>query len=115
MDNGHAAATNGIRRRASVAGCEVTLTVTEYELLRVLSLAAGRVVTHDELLRRVWRGRSSGDPKRVRAFVKGLRPMTAVASLRAISVVMSPCVPKVTRLERPNARVWTTKTILPLR
>ena len=60
------------RRRASVAGEPVSLTATEYELLRALSLAAGRVVTHDALLRRVWGGRSA-DPKRVRAFVKRLR------------------------------------------
>ena len=30
------------------------LTATEYELLRVLSLDAGRVVTFETLLRRVW-------------------------------------------------------------
>ena len=61
------------RRRVSVAGRPVTLTATEFELLRVLSLGAGRVLTHDALLRQVWSGRSYGDPKLVRAFVKRLR------------------------------------------
>ena len=61
------------RRHVSVAGRPVTLTATEFELLRVLSLGAGRVVTHDALLRQVWSGRSYGDPKLVRAFVKRLR------------------------------------------
>ena len=57
----------------TVAGRPVTLTATEYELLRVLSLSAGRVVTYDALLRQAWSGRPSGSPKVVRAFVKTLR------------------------------------------
>ena len=61
------------QRRVSVAGRPVQLTVTEYELLRVLSLSAGRVVTCDALLRQVWGGRESGGAKLVRAFVKTLR------------------------------------------
>ena len=61
------------RRRATVAGREVELTATEYELLRALSLNAGRVTTSETLLNRVWPGRSNGDTKVVRAFVKQLR------------------------------------------
>ena len=61
------------QRRVSVAGRPVPLTVTEYELLRLLSLSAGRVVTCDALLRQVWGGRESGGAKLVRAFVKTLR------------------------------------------
>ena len=61
------------RRRVSVGGDAVTLTATEYELLRVLALNAGRVVTYDTLLRRVWSGRSSADANLVRIFVRNLR------------------------------------------
>ena len=57
----------------SLAGREVHLTATEYELLRVLSLNAGRVSTYDALLRHVWRGRHNGDTELVRTFVKKLR------------------------------------------
>ena len=46
--------------RVTVAGAEVELTTAEYELLRVLSLSAGRVVTYDALLRTVWHGREEG-------------------------------------------------------
>ena len=60
------------RRRVTVAGRAVELTATEYELLRVLSQGAGRVLTHDTLLRRVWNGRTA-NPKIVRAYVKRLR------------------------------------------
>ena len=61
------------RRRVTVAGRPVPLTATEYELLRVLSLDAGRVVTYDTLLRRVWRGSSKTASSPVRAFVRSLR------------------------------------------
>ncbi len=42
------------RRRVTVGGQAVDVTATEYELLRVLSLDAGLVVTFETLLRRVW-------------------------------------------------------------
>ena len=64
------------RREVTVAGRPVALTATEYELLRVLSANAGRVVTHDLLLRRVWgvRGRRGGHKSEaLRTCVKKLR------------------------------------------
>ena len=63
------------QRQVAVAGQPVQLTPTEYELLRVLSVNAGRVVTHGSLLRQAWRGRDRGstDAKLVRAVVKRLR------------------------------------------
>ena len=62
-------------RRVTVAGRPVALTVTEFEVLHVLSTNAGRAVTYELLLRRVWgrRGRASTDPKLVHAIVKSLR------------------------------------------
>ncbi len=42
------------RRVVTVAGREVQLTPTEYDLLRVLATHAGRVLTHRQLLREVW-------------------------------------------------------------
>ena len=61
------------QRRVTVAGRRVELTATEYELLRVLAQDAGRVLTHETLLRRVWAGRPAAAPKIVRAYVKQLR------------------------------------------
>ena len=60
-------------RRVTVGGDAVELTATEYELLRVLSLDAGRVVTFETLLRRVWAKRENADPNLVRIFVRNLR------------------------------------------
>jgi two-component system KDP operon response regulator KdpE len=42
------------RRRVTANGQEVSLTPTEYELLRVLVQNAGRVITHRQLLKQVW-------------------------------------------------------------
>ena len=62
------------RRRVTVGGREVALTATEYEILRILSVDAGRVVTFESLLRQAWDGgRKPTETDRVRAFVKQLR------------------------------------------
>ena len=61
------------RRRVSVAGREVPLTATEFDLLRILSLNADRVMTTEVLLRQVWGRRGSDDTDRVRTAVKKLR------------------------------------------
>ena len=60
-------------RRVSVAGREVALTATEFDLLRTLSVNAGRVMTTEVLLRQVWGRRGSDDTDRVRTVVKKLR------------------------------------------
>ena len=60
-------------RRASLAGRAVPLTATEWELLRILSVNAGRVVTSESLLRQAWGARDASDTEPVRAFVKKLR------------------------------------------
>ena len=60
-------------RRVTVGGAEVELTATEYELLRLLSVNAGRVVHFDTLLRRIWDGRDGADANLVRIFVRTLR------------------------------------------
>ena len=51
----------------------VPLTTTEYELLRVLSINAGWVMTYESLLRQVWGREKSGDYRPVRSLVKTLR------------------------------------------
>ena len=60
-------------RRVTVGGRPVRLTATEYQLLRLLTLNAGRVSTYESLIRRLWNGPDGGDPDRVRTFIKQLR------------------------------------------
>ena len=64
---------NYAERLVTVAGRPVQLTATEYKLLSDLSVNAGRVLTHDQLLKRVWGPHYAGDSRLVRSFVKKLR------------------------------------------
>lgn len=41
-------------RRVSIEGKEVQLTATEYDLLRLLVNHAGKVLTHNQILRQIW-------------------------------------------------------------
>ncbi len=66
-------AINCDRRLVSVDGVQVDLTAKEYELLRVLSLNAGRVSTFDALIRQVWGAYGYANHKLVRSLVKSLR------------------------------------------
>ena len=60
-------------RRVNVDGRQVHLTPIEYDLLRVLSVNSGRALSHDQLLRRVWRITTAGDPQVVRTHLRRLR------------------------------------------
>ena len=60
-------------RRVSLAGSAVLLTNFEYRLLFELSVNAGQVLTHAQLLQRVWGPEHSRKPGAVRTFVKNLR------------------------------------------
>ena len=59
--------------RVTLRGEALDLTATEYELLRLLSLDAGRVVTFETLLRRVWAKSDRDGANLVRNFVRNLR------------------------------------------
>ena len=62
-----------VRRRVTVAGEEAQLTATEYDLLAELAVNAGRVVTHEELLQRVWGPVNPGSPRTIRTHLMRLR------------------------------------------
>ena len=57
----------------TVDGRAVAHTATEYEILRILAVNAGRVVTSESLLRQAWGAREPSGAQRVRAFVKQIR------------------------------------------
>ncbi len=60
-------------RIVQLAGREVHLTATEYALLRVLAMNAGKVVTHRQLLREVWGPKSEEQAQYLRVYVNHLR------------------------------------------
>ena len=61
------------RYSVTVAGAPVELTPLEYRLLVELSANAGRLMTHAQLLQRVWGQDNSGGSGPVRTYVKRLR------------------------------------------
>ncbi len=60
-------------RRVTVGGQVVSLSATEYKLLYELATNAGRVLTHDQILQRVWGPEYSGETELVRSFIRNLR------------------------------------------
>jgi len=59
--------------QAYVDGKSARLTPTEFRLLYALALEAGRVVTRDELLQRIWGRRQTRRDRTVDVFVRKLR------------------------------------------
>jgi two-component system KDP operon response regulator KdpE len=55
------------------AGREVHLTPTEFDLLRVLASEAGKVLTHRQLLERVWGSYAAENSQQLRVYVNYLR------------------------------------------
>ena len=61
------------QRRVTVAGRTVALTGIEYRMLVELSVNAGRPLTHEHLLQRVWGPDKGEDSSPVRNIVRRLR------------------------------------------
>ena len=61
------------QRLVSVAGDPVRLTAIEYEFLRELSIHAGRLLTHQHLLQRVWGKTEPATPRTIRTHLMRLR------------------------------------------
>ena len=61
------------RRRVHDRGQAVTLTRTEYELLRHLAVNAGKVMLHADLLAKVWGPEYRDDVEYLRAYIRHLR------------------------------------------
>ncbi|BEH09570.1 MULTISPECIES: response regulator [Geobacter] len=61
------------RRRVTVDGAEVQLTPTEYELLRLLVVHAGKVLTHSLILRQIWGVAYVDQPHVLRVNISNLR------------------------------------------
>jgi two-component system KDP operon response regulator KdpE len=60
-------------RQVFVADQEVHLTPTEYDLLKLLAIHAGKVLTHTYLLREIWGAAYERDTQTLRVFIGQLR------------------------------------------
>ncbi|HEX9091807.1 MAG TPA: response regulator [Anaerolineales bacterium] len=61
------------RRLVSVGNEDISLTPTEYDLLRILVQNAGRVITHRQLLRQVWGSAYESEAHLLRVNMSNLR------------------------------------------
>ncbi|MYK62451.1 MAG: response regulator transcription factor, partial [Chloroflexi bacterium] len=64
---------NYAERLVTFRGEPVKLTATEYLLLKELSLSAGRVLTYQQIMRRVWKTRDTDDIRSLRTHIARLR------------------------------------------
>lgn len=60
-------------RRVLVQKREIQLTVTEYDLLRLLVAHAGKVLTHHQILRQIWGPAYADQPHLLRVNISNLR------------------------------------------
>ena len=61
------------RRMVIVRGNEISLTPTEYDILRLLMQNAGKVITHNQLLRQVWGTAYESEMHILRVNISNLR------------------------------------------
>lgn len=78
------------RRKVTMGGDEVQLTPTEYDLLRVLVSHAGRVLTHNQLLKQVWGAGYEDDVHLLRVNISNLRRKLEPDSARPQYIVTEP-------------------------
>jgi two-component system KDP operon response regulator KdpE len=62
-----------VHRRVLIDGIEVQLTPTEYDLLRLLVINAGKVLTHRQILRQIWGAGYMEQPHVLRVNISNLR------------------------------------------
>jgi two-component system KDP operon response regulator KdpE len=89
------------RRLVTVDSQETQLTPTEYDLLRVLVVNAGKVVTHGQLLRRVW-GEGYEDMHILRVNISNLRRKIEPDASRPTYIHTEPGVGYRLRLNTPD-------------
>jgi two-component system KDP operon response regulator KdpE len=87
------------RRLVRVRGNDVQLTPTEYDLLRALVLHAGKVLTHQHLLRQVWGMGYESESHLLRVNISNLRHKIERNSARPEYIITEPGVGYRLRLE----------------
>jgi two-component system KDP operon response regulator KdpE len=77
-------------RRVTVAGEEVQLTPTEYDILRLFVAHAGKVLTHNMILKQVWGGAYLEQPHVLRVNISNLRRKIEADPSRPRHIVTEP-------------------------
>jgi two-component system response regulator VanR len=79
--------------RAFCGGVELLLTKREFEILLLLARGAGRTLTHETILSRVWGYDFDGDAGTVHTHIKNLRaklPADIIATVRGVGYRLEP-------------------------
>jgi two-component system KDP operon response regulator KdpE len=77
-------------REVTVGGQAIYLTPTEYDILRILIQHAGKVLTHQQLIRSVWGGNMGVEPHLLRVNISNLRRKIEADPTRPRYVVTEP-------------------------
>jgi two-component system KDP operon response regulator KdpE len=77
-------------REVRVKDSYVTLTPTEYDILRTLVNHAGRVITHQQLIQQVWGGSYETDSHLLRVNISNLRKKIESDALRPRHIITEP-------------------------
>ena len=77
-------------REVQVNGHPVTLTPTEYDILRVFVSSAGRVLTHQQLIQEVWGGNYDANSHLLRVNISNLRRKIEMDPLQPHHIVTEP-------------------------
>ncbi len=99
-----------VRRLVTLSGSPVPLATIEYRMLAELAANAGRVLTYERLLQRVWGSENSGDVRPMRTVVSALR--RELGDARTSPGTSSPSLSWATgwRRERPRSRRGNDRT-----
>lgn len=78
-------------RTVTCGGKELHLTPIEWDLLRVMATDAGRTLTHQQLFKKVWSGRSHGDAQKyLRVHIANVRRKIERDVLRPQYIITEP-------------------------
>lgn len=81
-----------VERTVTIGGEPVRLTPTEYDLLRLLARNAGRVMTHQRLLREVWGDAYAEETHLLRVNISNLRQKIEADTSRPSYIVTEPAI-----------------------
>jgi len=77
-------------RRVSVNGTDISLTPTEYDILRLLVVHAGKVLTHRQILKQVWGNAYLEQPHLLRVNISNLRRKLEADPSRPQHIITEP-------------------------
>jgi len=77
-------------RRVTVNGTDISLTPTEYDILRFLVVHAGKVLTHTQILKQVWGNAYLEQPHLLRVNISNLRRKLEADASRPQHIITEP-------------------------